>query len=521
MLATKRAHESCVSLLLNAHADPNLTATPGVTPLTVARKALQHRIVQQLLDAGAVEDAGKFVTPGIKKPEVKQLLVTIDSFETCAGDSGGFTVYNISVKFDSTAWLLTKRFSEFKSFYAEVKEQLPPACPFPNLSAYVPRALHSEAVGLQRKVQLQSFVNALLHSRSQGNGADMEGAFCTFLEVGNQADTQGNQSSDADAAPAEAPHPPLFAAVESDQCSKLELLIMAGADVGSSVAGGLRPIHVAAQKGFAGCLELLIKASKQIEIATDDGRTAFWLATESGRMECVAMLCDAGADVNCIAGDGTTALHVACRSAHVACVELLLAKGMDVNTAAKNGYTAVHEAAHSGNLAILKLLINSGADLACVAATGEIAAVLAARNGHLDLFRLLLPASESDDSELQPELMASLLISVASNGHRDCMREILERGALVNTKGEGGVTPLYAAARNGQQECVQLLLTRGAQMSVADDGTGTQICISSHGSLRPFFAARFAVDCIPQRSQGLCEAYPSHARMSRHRGTRW
>jgi uncharacterized protein len=48
-------------------------------------------------------------------------------------------------------------------------------------------------------------------------------------------------------------------------------------------------------------------------------------------------------------------------------------------------------------------------------------------------------------------------------------RLLLDSGADVNGRGEGGFTALHSAAQNGDEELAQLLLERGGDPTIASD----------------------------------------------------
>ncbi|KAI1236495.1 2-5A-dependent ribonuclease [Lamprotornis superbus] len=67
----------------------------------------------------------------------------------------------------------------------------------------------------------------------------------------------------------------------------------------------------------------------------------------------------------------------------------------------------------------------------------------------------------------------SKLNTAVNNGEKEAVLELLEQGADVNSKVEGGWTPLHTAVQNSEVELVQLLLDRGAALHARKDNGGT------------------------------------------------
>ena len=60
----------------------------------------------------------------------------------------------------------------------------------------------------------------------------------------------------------------------------------------------------------------------------------------------------------------------------------------------------------------------------------------------------------------------------AINGHKEIDELLVENGADVSAKGEGGWTPLHQTALYGQKEVIELLIAKGADVNAkAADGT--------------------------------------------------
>ena len=56
----------------------------------------------------------------------------------------------------------------------------------------------------------------------------------------------------------------------------------------------------------------------------------------------------------------------------------------------------------------------------------------------------------------------------AKDGHLDCVKTLMEKGANVNTTDESGRTALMRAAKNGHLDIAEHLLTAGAEVNLAN-----------------------------------------------------
>jgi ankyrin repeat protein len=118
---------------------------------------------------------------------------------------------------------------------------------------------------------------------------------------------------------------------------------------------------------------------------------------------------------------------------------ILVADAEQANAFADDGFTALHLAVFGTEEEAARVLLEHGAD-ADALATGPIARV-------------------------RPLGTAAFVRSVAM------ATLLLDSGAEVNGRGEGGFTALHSAAQNGDKELARLLLERGADPSLAaDDG---------------------------------------------------
>ncbi|OAI41661.1 hypothetical protein AYO40_02690 [Planctomycetaceae bacterium SCGC AG-212-D15] len=72
----------------------------------------------------------------------------------------------------------------------------------------------------------------------------------------------------------------------------------------------------------------------------------------------------------------------------------------------------------------------------------------------------LICAARGDSDVLQPDQVVA--------DHAGVMTELLDRGADINAQDRDGMTALIWAARNGRAPLVKLLIARGADLNVAD-----------------------------------------------------
>ena len=116
--------------------------------------------------------------------------------------------------------------------------------------------------------------------------------------------------------------------------------------------------------------------------------------------------------------------------------ELLASDPARVHAWSDDGFTPLHLACFFDHPELVESLLAAGADVAAVA-----------RN----------------PMRVQP------LHSAAAGAGARVVAALLERGAEVNARQQGGFVPLHAAAQNGDSDVARLLLDRGADASLATD----------------------------------------------------
>jgi uncharacterized protein len=191
----------------------------------------------------------------------------------------------------------------------------------------------------------------------------------------------------------------------------------------------------ALKAGHVERLNALLEAEPELLSArSDSGLSPVLLALYHGQPQAGRVVIEHGATLN---------LYEAAAAGEQARVEALLeADPGGINAHAPDGFTALGLAAFFGHPALVEWLLGNGAD-------PNIGA-----SNHTRVQPLHSAAANRDPA--MAHAIAALL---------------LDYGADVNAKQEGGFTPLHEAALSGKTELARLLLAHGADPSLAaDDG---------------------------------------------------
>lgn len=140
---------------------------------------------------------------------------------------------------------------------------------------------------------------------------------------------------------------------------------------------------------------------------------------------------------------------------------------------AANPQLDIHDIAVLGDLARLRALLAEDPSLARAYSSDGFTALhyVAFFNGNVDLALALLEAGAEVDAVARNNQQVTPLHSAAAHSHAAIIRLLLERGANVNARQQGGETPLMEAAQNGETELVDLLFEHGANAALTtDDG---------------------------------------------------
>jgi uncharacterized protein len=131
----------------------------------------------------------------------------------------------------------------------------------------------------------------------------------------------------------------------------------------------------------------------------------------------------------------------------------------------------IFEAAALGDLTRAAELLEDQPDLVnAVSVDGFQPLGLACFFGHTETALYLVDQGAGVNTPSANAQKVTPLHSAAASGQIGIVRRLLERGADVNARQEGGFTALHAAAQNGDVEMIRLLLAHDADRAALADG---------------------------------------------------
>ncbi|CAN0292760.1 unnamed protein product, partial [Ectocarpus fasciculatus] len=200
---------------------------------------------------------------------------------------------------------------------------------------------------------------------------------------------------------------------------------------------GGSPLHIAASRGLDRIVSTLLLGGADKEALDCDGQTPLIWASYEGRLSMIKTLVAAGADTSIRDKNGKSALDSAAEEGYGDVIEALAEHGADVNACSDDGFTALHTAAVRDHAGAVDTLMKAGADV-----------------------------------ELKTNQFGSTPLACAAfSSNCKAMHALLQRGAQVDVRDNGGCTPLHEACRahsRGLEAAVDALLRWGADETSLD-----------------------------------------------------
>jgi ankyrin repeat protein len=151
-------------------------------------------------------------------------------------------------------------------------------------------------------------------------------------------------------------------------------------------------------------------------------------------------------------------------SGNTAKVKEMLESGADVNVKGSDGRTPLMEAAYAGNTEIARLLLDKGANIDLKKNDGATAIAFA--------------RGRSDKQLLEMFDQVNQLLAASAKGDVKAVKELLDKGASVNARGDKNRTALMEATYGGHTEVVKLLLEKGADVTPQKDDGATALSLA-------------------------------------------
>lgn len=257
------------------------------------------------------------------------------------------------------------------------------------------------------------------------------------------------------------------------------LLLEQGAPVNIIGDGEVFPLHRAAEVGRENIIRLLLDFGAHVDNKDRNQRSAIFAAAQKLHHTSLSLLLDAGADVNLRDREGQTLLlFLATEKSFLAADRIekdekresksleilgtLLRRNPDLEVKDKEGRTALLWAAATGKVSLARQLISSSppkvANIKATNNRGKTALHLAVdcKSNRLAMVDLLLQYGA--DVHSKSDGGWTPLHNAAEKGYEDVAASLLEWKANVNTTTSSGMTALHWSARNGHINVVRLLL---------------------------------------------------------------
>jgi ankyrin repeat protein len=208
-----------------------------------------------------------------------------------------------------------------------------------------------------------------------------------------------------------------------------------------------------------------------VSIAAESADRRLADASKNQDQAAIRALLHEHADVNARHPDGATALHWAAHWDDLETARLLIRAGAELNPVNDLGVTPLSLACTNGNAAMAAALLEAGANPNLALTTGETPLMTAAYTGNAAIVRVLLARGADVDGKEASQGQTALMWAV-SEQHTDATSTLLEYGADVLARSQGGFTPLMFASRLGNLELAGTLIAAGADVNdTAADGS--------------------------------------------------
>ena len=267
----------------------------------------------------------------------------------------------------------------------------------------------------------------------------------------------------------------LMAAYNSE-VERLKYILSQGGDIETADMDGRNVLHYCSMYGHIECLDAILEVTDEETVARmaaavdAEGKTALVHACEMGQFDALALLADAAPEtMHQVDADGNTPLHIASSWGTLDCLELLLTLGADPEGPV-NEYSGASAGHYAYNVDCLRALIEGGADYFGIDYYGRSLLFSACANNRHECAEYLTSIDEGGEClTIQDTRGDTPLHAAACNGYIECVKLLLDSGAVADCPNFENLTPAYLAYCHDFDECVALLGEHGACIEWSDD----------------------------------------------------
>ncbi|KAL2063410.1 hypothetical protein VTL71DRAFT_5215 [Oculimacula yallundae] len=269
---------------------------------------------------------------------------------------------------------------------------------------------------------------------------------------------------------------------EKGKISATEYLLTQGAQPDGAIGNRVSPLYKAVERNNIGIVHLLLEHGANPETADKKGRTALMTAAWMNFWHILNSLIVRGADVNAKDARGRNVLHNL--GADKQCnwgdsvIELILKENIYIDGEGGQdslGRTPLHWACATGKTHLAELLLTRSrlprASVHAVEFRGKTSLHLAAAHDWIDIVELLL--ENGADIAAKSDGGWTPLHNACEVGFEKIVRTLVEAGSDVNAKLLTGITPLHLAAQGGHVGVVKYLLGQKDIKKAARDSFGS------------------------------------------------
>ncbi|KAK6532281.1 hypothetical protein TWF281_006472 [Arthrobotrys megalospora] len=261
----------------------------------------------------------------------------------------------------------------------------------------------------------------------------------------------------------------------------IKLLLKSGTSILWKAEGVFTPLYRAAAHGRLENARLILKEAQRrvclpavLEAGDKINRTPVWVAAASGSIELVELLVKYGAELFAKNNFHRNAMHAAALFGHSQMILYLASAGFSVNDCDKNRYQPLQLAVQKNQYEAARTLIELGASVNGKNVHGwsslEEAAFVS--DNAVEMVKLLL--DNGADIESYDTDGVSILNRAVIAGNKEVVRELMGRGARIDTKNKLGENVLHHCARFGRPEMLKWFIEAGmaSEIDALDQGKG-------------------------------------------------